>query len=252
MLPPTYQMRPLLCTWADTRPVAGESAGAMGSYVAGIWPSWAEAFGDPNSEFGKCVSGAGLGNWAWRVSGGLGQWATTGATGVTIPVALGSQLVVAADVLGEPGAIVPSRSLRADPVPVDIVDGGVQVTLGGLTYRNTYARRRQWVIDLLLDGALDVEAGAGNEPASAPELWQNFLTRADLGVTLFLCAAQWTTPGSLVSAFGVPWAYPGAPNRISGALVDATNLRWAPPKTGILSRYEATITIAEVDAPGVL
>lgn len=252
MLQPTYKMRPLLCTWADTRAVDGESAGAYGDYSAGIWPSWAEAFGDPNSEFGKCIDGGPIDDWAWIVSGGVGEWATEGATGLTVPAALAGQLSVSGDVLSEPGAIVPSRALRADPVPVDIVDGGTQVTLGGLTYRNTYARRRQWVIDLLLDGALDVEAGAGNVAKSAPELWQAFLARADLGVTIYLDSANWTTPGSLAAAFGVPWAYAGAPNRISGALIDATNLRWTPPQTGKLSRYEVTITIAEMSAPGLL
>lgn len=248
MIPPTYKMRPLICTWADTRAVAGESAGDFGSYVAGIWPSWAEAFGDPNGEFGMCVSSGGIDYWAWFVSGGVGAWSAEGAEGIIVPAALSDQLVVADDILTDRGAIVPSRSLRADPVPVDIVDGGTQVTLGGITYRNTYARRRQWVIDLLLDGALDVEAGAGNVAKSAPEQWQAFLRRADLGVTVFLWSDDWTTPGQL----GPAWAYAGAPNRISGALVDATNVRWSPPQTGILSRYEVTITIAEVAAPGRL
>lgn len=248
MFPPTYQMRPLLCTWADTRAAGGQSAGAYGQWLAGIWPSWTEALADPASTGGALSAGA-IDQWTWTNFGSplMGQWASMRPDPLPVPVELGGQIVDdAGKYVYEPGAIVPSRALRDDPVPVDIVDGGTQVTLGGITVRNTHSRRRQWVIDLLLDGALDVAAGRGDLAKSAPQVWQDFLSRADLGVTIYLYSESWATPGAL----GYAWAYAGAPNRISGALVDATSTKWSPPQTGKLSRYEVTITIAEVTAPG--
>lgn len=251
MLPPSYQARPLLCTWADTRKFAGTAAGVYGSWVAGIWPSWSEA---TKSADAGCFSGGALdGDWGWRT--GLRGKSYWGATYDNAPGVLpsGSGLIYQ-DTGASPNtiylcdqyAIYPSRALRDDPIPIDIVDGGVVVTLGGLTVRNTHSYRRQWVLDLLLDGALDVQSGAGGEWASAPDLWKSFVRRADIGVTVYLYGTEWQTPGRLSPA----WAYAGAPNRISGALVDATNIRWTPPQTGILSRYEVSITIAEVSAPG--
>lgn len=250
MIPPTYQMRPLLCTWADTRPFAGTDAGGCGVWAPGVWGSWSEALQN-------CFSSAPTNNfsWAWRSNlRGVSRWGASYSTSPgTIPTSLQPQIRYRDNAssqifLCDEVAICPSRALRADPVPIDVVGGGVQVTLGGITYRNTHSRRRQWSVDLLLDGALDVAAGAGGITTSAPDAWQKFLQYAELGVTLYLYSAEWNHVGQI----GPVWAYGGAPNRISGALVDATSLKWSPPQTGILSRYEVTITIAEVSAPGLL
>lgn len=244
MLPPTYQMLPWLTPWVDTRGWGGSTAASGVTWNNGVWASWPEALRSGYALSANPPWGAST-TWTRFASGlrapGTGQ--------ITIPSTYaGAQgLAYTSSYMRDTGMICPSRSLRNDPTPVDIVDGGVAVTLGGVGYRNTYARRRQWVVDLLLDGPLDTAASGGaSANADARTLWQAFLARADLGVTLYLYGANWTISGTL----GSNWAYPGTPNRICGALADATNVRWNPPKTGILARYEVTITITETTPPG--
>lgn len=246
MIPPhSYQMLPWITPWVDTRGWGGQTATSSANWVDGVFASWPEAL-----RSGYALTA----NPPWGTST---TWAVTtnhrtsivapSAGALTLPTGADAQdLYLIGTRITDFGVLAPSRSLKTDPVPIDIADGGAVATLGGITYRNTYSRRRQWVIDLLLDGPLQYYADNTND---LREMWQNFLRRADLGVTVYLWGENWSTSSSLANST-YPYAYPGCNNRITGALVDATNLRWTPPANGLLTRYEVSLTIAEVEPPG--
>lgn len=242
---PTYLTTPRLTAWVDTRGWGGETAVSTTLWQNGVWASWQEALRSGYALTAVPPWGSGE-NWT-RSPRGL---RAPSAGAVTVPTGQPDQgLYKYGSYMYDGQIFCPSRSLRDDPIPIDAAEGGVTVTLGGISYRTTHSQRRQWVIDLLLDGPLDTPTyGGGESNIDARTIWPAFLARADLGVTIYLNGAEWSTPGPLTSL----QQYPGCNNRICGALVDATNLRWTPPKTGILSRYEVTITIAEVEPPGLI
>lgn len=241
MLPPTYLMQSWITPWVDTRSWDGLSS-TIGTWRAGVWASWPEAFAD--SAAGTTLPAGGI----WRRKSDLNGIYYNLPTSLTLPSGVDTQgLSKLSNLVRDDDLIVPSRGLRDDPIAIDVVDGGVNVTLTGVTRRNTHSRRRQWQIDFLLDGPLDAIEHTATDTRTK---WQRFLQRADLGVTVYLSGEDWATPAPLNVTYSNTWAYPNIPNKISGALVDATMTRWTPPKTGILSRYEITLTIAEVSAPG--
>lgn len=239
MIPPTYKMQSWLTPWVDTRKWAGLNSG-YGTWVAGVWASWPEAIA-------AGAAGTTFPTNTWEALGNLSGIQTRRS--LVIPSGFDPQgLVISGLYTQDLGTIVPSRGLKKDPIAIDAVDGGSTVTLGGITARNTHSRRRQWQIEFLMDGPIDTWTNVATDVRTK---WQAFLARADLGVTVYLLGAEWAIgTASLEQTFGARWAYPGTPNKISGALVDATMTRWTPPQTGILSRYEVTLTIAEVAAPG--
>lgn len=240
MIPPTYRMQSWLTPWVDLRQWEGQSSG-YAAWRAGVWASWPEAL-----ESG--AAGTTLPSGYWSAMPALEGIRRSNTAGLLTPEGYDPQgLSVSGSYLLDLGTIVPSRGLKNDPIAIDAVDGGSTVTLGGITARNTHSRRRQWQVEFLMDGPLDTWTSSATDVRTK---WQAFLQRADKGVTVYLFGAEWATSVPLDQAIGIRWAYPGTPNKISGALIDATMTRWTPPKTGILSRYEVTLTIAEVAAPG--
>lgn len=253
---------PLIMPWADTRPIAGTATGTAGNWYGGVWASWPEAL----------VSGAALGTnppwgssrvwrtvWAVHTVNGINvyQEAAPNSTGtITIPSGgylEGQGLKIVSNRLCVP-VIMPYRRLGSDPIASDIVDGGVSVTLGGITARNTHSQRRHWSLDLLLDGPLDVvdDKGAVDHRYS----WPYFLRWFEKGITIYLTAAQYGgnltiwDPGAVPPLMPYGGPYYWTPPRITGQLVDATSVRWAPGVGEMMMRWAVTITIAEQEPPG--
>lgn len=257
---------PVIMPWADTRPVAGEDSG-WGPWMPGIWASWPEA----------ALNGAGLSaNVPWqtdRIWYTPGDWQfdanyepiyhlVTPYTGGSFRVPPGGYLeaqglVELNNVIKIP-ALCPSRLLGSDPIATDLVDGGVAVTLGGITARNTHSQRRHWVLDLLLDGPLD-RPRLGKLYVDARVAWPYFLRWFEKGITVYLYNTQFGSRSPLCTEYPTPpptmpygGPYFGAPTRITGQLVDATSVRWAPGVGDMMLRWQVSITIAEQVPPGRL
>lgn len=245
MIPPqTYAMRACITPWVDTRPYAGTVAysGNSANWAGGVWESWPAAL---RSGYGLTANPPWGASTSWSSALGGATWNAPSTGQITFPVGADTQqLVYSSSYMRDQGVILPSRPLRNAPTAVDIVDGGTVVTLGGITYRNTHSMRRHWVVDLLMDGPLQE-----NQYTSVLTKWHAFLQRADLGVTIYLDKTNWTV-SDLSQGGTYLYAYAGIPNPICGALVDATNVRWSAPSPGISTRYEVTLTIAEVTPPG--
>jgi len=256
---------PLIMPWADTRPIAGESTGFSGTWYPGVFASWPEAM----------MSGTGFGAMPpW----GNPQWTTPYAAKIVdqvpiyrliAPKGTGTINVPANGYLAGQGienqsprvcvpAIVPLRPLAADPIAVDQVDGGVAVTLGGITARNTHSQRRHWVLDLLLDGPLDaLQTKLGVDDRVG---WPWFLRWFEKGITVYLWHISIGGTAILYDPQGTgePPYFPageqyfGSPTRITGQLVDCTSVRWEPGVGERMMRYTVTMTIAEQLPPGRL
>lgn len=258
-----------LLPWADTRPLAGETAcqwtvGSTtytGTWKAGIYSSWPYAA----SPYG--VDGTAP-NYQYE------RYSTSQYEGVIQhPISADNKNIISNDYLVNQGlhnttttygaatvtvsaweCLAPKRPMANDPICVDLEDGGVVATLGGVTYRNTHSQRRQWVLELLLDGPLDAAAASTTYP-DVRRYWQRFLRRAELGVTAVLDLSTWsnylTTP-NVLGGIGYGKPYYGCPVVITGAITDCTQTRWAGTAGDKLARMKVTMTIAEVIPPGAL
>lgn len=227
--------------WVDTRALAGQVASGSVHWRGGIWASWFEAARsgyalDGNPPWGSSTS------WTWgTVDAGVRAPATGQFTSTTLPGLgrSGSYQVTTASIYG-------SRLLARAPIAIDSVEGGVAVSMGGKTYRTTYGQRRLWQIDLLLNGPQDMYRESAY--ADMRTRWPLFLQLAELGCTLYMSRASgaWTNTGTQTSR-STPFY--GTPYRITGQLVDATQVRWATP-SGRQARWEVTVTIAEQEPAG--
>ena len=128
----------------------------------------------------------------------------------------------------------PSRPLRSQPVLVEEERVNQLVSLSGRSYRRSYSRRRIYEVTLLLDG------GPSHEDDDPLAMWHKFLSWADCGVTL------WIDRGWLSQFWRPSYAVvcPNMPNEISGALLEASSLRFAA-RDGIPDAYEVTLLISE-------
>ena len=262
-----------LMPWADTRPIAGEQAWTDGvntsTWVAGIYSSWPRATALTSA--GGAISGTypdgqptQWQRWSqinrleglqlvpyqavtheitsspYLVDQGLHTaTATVGLTTVNVPVW---------------ECIAPKRELLSDPTCVDVVDGGTVATLSGISYRTQHSQRRQWVLELLLDGPLD-QAGSNIYP-DVRRYWQRFLKMAELGVTAWLDTSNWSNyvvpPNNMNYSIAYGRPYAGCPEVISGAITDCTQVRWSAGADNKMARMQVTLTIAEVTPPGAL
>ena len=134
----------------------------------------------------------------------------------------------------------PSRPLRSTPVLVEEERVNQLVSLSGRSYRRSYSRRRIYEVNLLLDGAKAPPISTGYDPGHPMDTWHDFLKWADAGVTLWIDrdwpSLFWRPDRAIVC--------PGMPNEISGALLEASSLRFAP-RDGIPDAYEVTLLIAD-------
>lgn len=244
-------MTPWILPWIDTRSIDGQNAvSTTVQWVGGVFESAFKMLQSGQGLSGAPPWGAGQG---WEINALRRVFASPTATDpgtLIVPQALQNQGVYVNNGTRVEG-IFPSRPLAKDPIAVDKVDGGVVTTLSGLSYRTTYAQRREWVLDLLLDGPLDDKPYKEGYPTyDVRNQWQAFLRRAELGVTVYLktdTSTSWTTSGNFTARTA---PYPGAPCKISGALTDCTSVRWAPGAGDRMMRYAVTMTIAEMSAPG--
>lgn len=249
-----------LLPWADTRPIAGEYAySTTSTWVAGVFPSWLHATysSTPYAQFGlnSAISG-------WSTS--RYRQAAAGFEGVrpdSTNKIISNDYLVASGVSNPTGSnytifsgICPKRDLARDPIASDRCDGGVSVTLTGISYRNTHSPRRHWQFDLLLDGPLD-ERGSSSYP-DARRFWSGFVKQIEKGVTWFSdgasSGANWRsyTPNSWASVITYGNKYVGIPPIISGQVTDCTSTTFSAGAGDKMARIAATLTIAEVAAPG--
>lgn len=263
----------VLMPWADTRPIAGEQAWTDGvdtaTWVAGIYSSWLLATNRTGS--GGAISGVypalSLAQWQrWSQINRLEGMSLVPVQAVNYDLTANSYLTdqglhsttatVGLTTINVPvwECIAPKRELLSDPTCVDVVDGGTVATLSGISYRTQHSQRRQWVLELLLDGPLD-EAGSNIYP-DVRRYWQRFLRRAELGVTAWLGTSTWSNyddpPNSMIYRIGYGHPYAGCPNVISGAITDCTQVRWQAGADNKMARMQVTMTIAEVTPPGAL
>lgn len=256
--------------WADTRPISGEiayqwtvgSTTYTGTWRPGIFSSWPFA-----SFFG--VSGS----YAYGTS--YKRYSTSTYEGVVYePVSADNAYVISNTYLADQGlhnvsttygqstvtvsaweGLAPKRPMATDPVCVDMAEGGTVVTLGGITYRSTHSQRRQWILELLLDGPLDAAAASSTYP-DVRRYWQKFLRRAELGVTVVLDTSVGsnilTQSPNIIGGITYGKPYYGCPKMITGAITDCTQTRWQGSAGDKMARLKVTMTIAEATPPGVL
>ena len=251
-----------LLPWADTRPIAGTYAYSTSStWVAGVFPSWLHA------TYNSTPSGANYGLSA-SVSGWNQQRYRYAATGYVGVRPNSTNALIANTYLTESGCskpsgasytvfhgICPKRSLENDPIASDRCDGSTIVTLTGVTYRNTHSNRRLWQFDLLLDGPLDEKASSSYPDTR--RFWPNFLKFIEKGVTWFsdyalISTTGWAsyTPNSWATLIPYGNRYVGIPPIISGQVTDCTQTTWSAGAGDKMARLRATLTVAEVAAPG--
>lgn len=137
-----------------------------------------------------------------------------------------------------PIGFAPSRPLLSTPTLIEEERVNQLVSISGArSYRISYARRRIYEIKLLLDGACSPSGSKIFDPLT---LWGEFLRWADAGVTLWIdrdwLSCFWRPARSVVC--------PNMPNEISGTLLDASSLAFAP-REGIPDAYEVTLRIAD-------
>lgn len=248
-----------LMPWADTRPIAGEYAySTTNTWVAGVFPSWLHATypSTPFAQSGLNSSISGWGTARYRAAATTYEGIRPDSTNKIIS----NDYLVSAGVSNPSGfsytvfsGICPKRDLARDPIALDRCDGGVAVTLTGVTYRNTHSPRRHWQFELLLDGPLD-ERGNTTYPDTR-RFWAKFLQQIERGVTWFSGAATGTawrsyTPNSWASLIPYGSRYVGIPPIISGQVTDCTTTTFSPGAGDKMARFAATLTIAEVGAPG--
>lgn len=231
---------PVLEPWVDTRSYNGRTAATGVTWRGGVWPGWMHALRNGYALSANPPWGSGT-SWGYG-SSNLGPRAPSTGTLTDYPTDQG--LIVSGSYHYLSAAIYGTRPLARAPIAVDSVQGGVQVSLGGKTYRTTYGQRRLWQLDLLLNGPLDVLYNSYY--ADMRTRWPLFLRLAEKGCTCYMDRASWTQSGTLSGTAG---PYYGSPYRICGQLVDATNVRWST-NNGRQARWEVLITIAEQEPPG--
>lgn len=272
-----------LLPWADTRPLAGQTAYQVtisgstytGTWLAGIWSSWPRAtYSNLYAISGRgpvCSAQARMSTADWvgvaPVPGSADSLALVsnsylvdqGMHNTTTTYASGGQSVSVSISAFE--GICPKRPLLSDPVCIDIEDCALAVTLTGITYRNTHSQRRHWAVELLLDGPLDAVGPslveAGRTWPDTRRFWQKFLKRAELGVTLILDTYSYALPACLAqnswySYVQLDHPYCTCPQLITGQITDCSTTRWDPGADGRMARFKVSMTIAEVLPPGAL